>query len=404
MSRTKQVTIRIPEIGRNRPQVVAKLQSGKRPNRPKKTKKRMKNKRSGGLLSAITPAGTGFLKCTMAPPDFSGGTGFVGIPDEYDGDVVTKNHCITNSLPSYTTGHDLYLVQLPIPGVAYFYGDRAAGTTGAITLTAVFYDDTASLLTVNEEDINVSGFRYASNVLEFIPTVNQQTWGGSIQVWKSRVTLGGQQLPLVTGFVGGQTLDGLGAALATKKTQAIFPLNEGAYAPSFNAESTYEFSPVLQAFSFDQLTENISLSVNPLDNVITLAGTTANFVGLGSFECTVMKFPALIASQTGVIRSWACVEYQVNENSVLYDYRHMSPAYDPTALAMLKAYHKQIPAAVPCSQNSSFWNRFVDWARKAAADVRGGISLAAKMASYVPGPIGLVGTGIHGLMELGHGL
>jgi hypothetical protein len=364
--------------------------SKKKTVRRSKTGSRKKKMRSGPRRT-ITAAGRAFQKCTLAPFDFTG-TDFVGIPDEFDGQVITKNHRIVSSLPSYTTGHDLYIVQLPIPGIAYFYGDRAAGSTSAITLTAVSYDDTATLFPAGHEDYNVTDFRYASNVLEFVPTVNEMTWGGSVQVSKAKVEMVSAAAPFGGGAIGTwEYVGGLAELMNSLKQQAVFPLNQGAFSPAYNTEANFEWRPVTSAYSLTNLTTNQS-TAGPVDAVITFAGTP-NFTGLGTFEATVMKFPAIIASQSGLIRCNACIEYQVTPTSIVYDYAHMSPAYDPLALAQIKEFHKNVPAAVKFADNATFWETFLSWTSKAAT-----------IASYLPGPLGIVGTGIKDLIDVGHGL
>lgn len=360
--------------------------SRSKPSTKSKKVKRRRTTVGPSARSRLTPAGTAFTKCTLAPADFQD-TGFSGIPDEYDGQVISKKHTLVGSLPSYTTGHDLYIVQLPTPGVAYWYGDRAAGSTTAITLTAVPYDDSATLFPTGAEDQNVSSFRYASNVLEFVPTVNSMTWGGAIEVWKSKVMQNSAVTSAGGGLLDTDYIEGLAQSLNTKKPMSVFALKDGAYCPAYNAASTYEWVVPRTNFTYASLTTNQALAPT-IDATITFSGATVGYVGLGSFETTIMKFPAIIAAQTGMLRAWACVEYQVSPTSIIYDYAHMSPTYDPVALAMVKAFHKTRPCAVPWKDNASFWEEFRRWA-----------GIASEAASYLPGPIGLIGKGFNSFFK-----
>lgn len=345
---------------------------------------------------AATPAGVAFQKCTLAPFDFTS-TDFVGIPDEFDGMVVSKNQRLISNLPTYTAGNDLYIVQLPIPGYAYFWGQRAAGALTAITLTGIPYSDSATLFPLGAEATNVTSFRHASNVIEFVPTVNDFTWGGSIQVNKGQVSLGSQEssfsvLASTWGAAQVPIVTGIAELLNSTKYQAVFPLKEGAYVPSFNTHATYDWTAIPDDFTFAFLTDNQALA-GTVDSIVSWAVTSPSFLGLGNFEATVMKFPAIIAAQTGIIRCTSCIEYQVSPSSVLYDYAHMSPTYDPTALALIKAFHKNAPVGVCWKDNATFWEHFVKWA-----------SRAAKIAGYLPGPIGLIGKATGDLLEVGHEL
>lgn len=342
----------------------------------------------GSSRAASTAAGIAFQKCTLAPADFQD-TGFAGIPDQFDGQVVSKKHTLVGALPSYTAGNDLYIVQLPTPGVAYWTGNRAAGSTTAITLTAVPYDDSGTLFPTGAENTNISAFRYASNVLEFVPTVNSMTWGGAIEVWKSKVTMSDEVISVNTGggFADGKYIGGLAEALNTKKPMSVFALKDGAYCPAYNSDAEYTWEKVNTNFSYVSLTLNQTLAPT-LDAVITFSGSTVGFLGIGSFETTIMKFPAIIAAQTGMLRSWACVEYQVSPTSIIYDYAHMSPTYDPVALAMVKAFHKSRPCAVPWKDNATFWEEFRKWA-----------GIASEAASYLPGPVGLIGKGFNSIFR-----
>jgi hypothetical protein len=360
-----------------RKQVVSRPKTANKP----KSKRRPPGGSPRKKLSAATAAGLAFQKCTLAPADFQD-TGFMGIPDEFDGNVVSKKHTLVGSLPSYTAGNDLYIVQMPIPGVAYFWGQRAAGVTTAITLTPIFYDDSSTLFPA-VTDTNLTSFRHASNVIEFIPTVNAMNWNGAIEVWKSKVNLACQPGTATTaGNAEIWYLEGLSTALNTQKAQSVFALKDGAYCPAFNTEAAYNWTPIEVDVSYTTLSTWQSQSQG-IDNVITFPSATPYFAGCGTFETTVIKFPAIAASQTGIIRAWACVEYQVAPSSILYDYTHMSPAHDPMALAMVKAFHKTTPCAVPWKDNASFWETF----KKV-------VGIGAEALSYLPGPFGLIGKGM----------
>jgi hypothetical protein len=395
----------MPRKGKKNSKVVAMVPAGWGPL-PKVNKKKTKKRKSGrrqrrgrSAGGAVSAAGTAYLKCTMAPADFrAGATGFVGIPDEFAGAVVTKEWKYVGSLPTYTTGYDVYIIQLPIPGIAYFWGQRVAGSTaGTMSLIAVPYNNAGTYFpqatSTIGEDLNVTSFRYASNVIEIIPTVNEMTWGGSIQVWKSDMRVVEQPVSVSTVLTQFKYIGGF-ATLASTEPNGVFAFKDGVYAPAYNKDTTYEWTPVNINQTWAGLSSNQNTSSDIYDALITWTAPGAlNFVGLGNFEATVIKLPALPAGQTAVVRAWSCQEYQVSPLSNMYDFVHASPPYDPRAMALLKEYIKTIPAGVPWKDNASFWNTFVEWVRK-----------GAMVASHLPGPVGAIGAGITSIMDVGHGL
>lgn len=347
-------------------------------------------------MAGLSPAGLGFAKCTLASPDFGSGSGFVGIPDEYEGRIVSKRHQLTQGHSGYNNGYDQYYVQLPIPGIAYFYGERGAGTTGAITLTPVFYTDTnTSMFPVSDPLSNVSSFRYASNALEIISTTAPMYAGGSVQAWKGKVVISDAVTSATgtTAQVEVPVIGGIGPLINSTKPTSVFPLREGIYIPAFNSESTYQWTAIESNIQLGDIVTN-QIFAGTDDNSITFnIGGSYAFTGIGNFEATVVKIPAIPQYTNFTVRAWACVEYQVSPKSILFEYAMMSPAYDPAALALVKAYYKQVPCGVTFKNNAVFWDNFIKW-----------VSRASKTLKYVPGPVGAIASGVSDLIDVGHGL
>lgn len=352
---------------------------GQKQNKKKKKPKRSVNHNS---RSAITPAGTAFLKCSMAPADFSIVPNFSGIPDEYDGYSVVRNLNLTSSLPDYEPGNDLYIIQMPIPGVAYLHAQRPPGLSPS-SLTVwypVFYDGISSMFPFGNENVNANSFRFASNVLEVISTANEMTVAGSVHAWKSQVNMG-HDMKVAPGspfFTESPFIEGVSAILSTKP-QSCFPLCEGIYIPAFNSQSTYPWTPILTGCTFSEMNNNQLLG--PTSDRFFQFGddSTTPFLGLGSFETSIIKIPAATVGQSCIIRAWCCLELQIPETSVVYDYRHLSPTYDPVALALLKKYRSTLTTAVTWKQNATFWQNFIKWSRT-----------ILKGVSYIPGPLGII--------------
>lgn len=338
--------------------------------RGKRNPSRAKALRSAG--TDITPAGLAYLKCATAPNDFSMDN-FLGIPDEYDGRVVVKRHTCTTSLPSPGNDtSDLYLVLLPTPGVAFWSGSRAAGTTGAITITPTYFTDNSTLFPSGNENTVVNNFRYASNIIEVVPTVNEMTWTGSIEVWKACWAGGASQMGTAGEayyvISGGDSLDSI-------KPQSVLPFNHGAYSVTMCTQGAYPFTPIQRATA----PALVGVPMDSSGTLITLGGAQ-NFLGMGCNEAVIIKFPSYKASvNAALVRTWACVEYQLTSTSLLYDYSHKSPCLDPNALQLLRQFINEHPAAIPYYDNESFWRVFLDWAQRLSGALR-----------VIPGPIGEV--------------
>lgn len=90
----------------------------------------------------------------------------------------------------------------------------------------------------------------------------------------------------------------------------------------------------------------------------------------------VVNTPAS-ATNTAVIKVWACVEYKVNPSSILYDYAGDSPPLDEAAMKAYRDIAKQIPVAVRAEQNAEFWDR-----------VKNIIGKTYAFTKALPGPVG----------------
>lgn len=331
--------------------------------------KRQRRKRAAQPKGpGVTPAGLAYMKCATSPNDFDTDS-FQGIPDTYDGRVVTKRYMSVTSPGVSSATLDTYIVLLPVPGVAYYYGTRTANTQNAITLTAVQYSDTATLFPANYEGTVVNAFRHASNVIEVVPTANAMTWNGAIEVWKFNPTGGatnfaasGAAYYAVTGM----------EAMDSIKPTSVLPFNHGCYSVCAPNEPTVPFTEVMTSTAASRVIAKMT------SNPVTFAGDP--FLGLSSMEGVIIKFPAtLTAVNTALVRTWACVEYQVSSTSILYEYSHLSPAHDPVALALVRRFLRETPSAVPYFENENFWKRFLSW-----------VSTISGALKIVPGPVGQV--------------
>lgn len=314
----------------------------------------------------VTPGGMSYIKCVTSPNDFAVSR-FAGIPDEYDGKVLVKQSTFTGGL-LITTPATLnnYYILVPVPGVAYLYGSCVPGAESSMVLTVVPYTDTAQLMPSGAESSVVNGFRFASNAIEIVPTVNQMSWGGAIEVWKTVI----EESIYAAGAGTNLTWAGLDA-LASAKPSSVLPFNHGMYSVSASTNNAFPFCPVR-----DEL---------PYSNIATAAWTNTwssaiNYAGLGNQETVIVKIPmGSPSTNSALIRTWSCVEYQVNSLSLMWDLAHMSAPYDPVALRLAKEYMQSQPVAVAYYENANFWQNFLKWVTEVSGALR-----------VVPGPVGEV--------------
>lgn len=308
-----------------------------------------------------------FLKTALAPPDFSIGT-FDGIPDSFDGRVVTKSWNSVQNMPTLTDNLPTYIVQLPIPGVAYLYGQLSVG---ALVLTPVYYTDFTSLFPSGYENTNVTNFRYAGQAFEIIPMNNAMTWSGSVQVFRGpvQITMSGS-----TASSAGLTLGGLSSLVNSAKPETVHPFNMGCFCIARQTQQDFPFHPIYPGTTETEI--SIYGSSGGAVNV-TIAGS-GSVVGCGSMEAIIYKLPTFTnASNIFTIRTWAFTEFQVNSNSSLYEYSHISPQHDALAMALVKRAFNELKVCVPFYENDGFWNKVLMF-----------IKTATEALSYAPGPIG----------------
>jgi len=305
---------------------------------------------------------------------------FQGIPDEYDGRVVTKTFTSVSNIPTFTPGGDAFIVFLPIPGYSYFYGSASAGT---VTLSGIQSADYFSIFPDGLESTVVTSFRYAGAAMEIIPTVNAMSWTGSVQVFRGAVTLSIQALSASTMIY---TIGGLSDLVYSQRPEAVHPFNMGCYCTTRPSTPNFEFSPVLTGTRTSEITVSsysgaFSCSIN---------GSPLAFTGLGNMEAIVYKIPAYNATgNLGTIRTWSNVEFQVPSSSLLYEYSRISPPEDKLALALARRAYVELQLCVPFYENDGTWEKIWGWAKKVSSYLQ-----------YVPGPVGEVAGGFSHLANI----
>jgi hypothetical protein len=354
----------------------------------------------------MSDAGLAFLKCAFASPDFQVDPG-KGIPDRYSGRTLAIKDSFT-AAPALPAGRDTYFLIAPIPGYAYFSVSVPIGAP----LTGLSMDGTiyptyntnfgANTQAIGEAPImsieNFTAFRYASLAAGFYPTSNLMQFAGSIQIWKGNVTF-----KTKLGQVLRNTVPGAIPVVPSETNNAMFQqINlaslvpspprdnytesfiKGGYTVAFDQTADFEW----QDFSFAQRYQDL----DGLNTVLQLIppNFSVPLTGLGNVESIIIKVQTPVgATNAGILRVWNCIEMQVNTQSSLYQFSNTSPPLDAVALDYYSNVRNELPVAVPCAQNETFWLRVLQLLRG-----------MANMAAYIPGPVGLIGQGFSGLLNV----
>jgi hypothetical protein len=233
----------------------------------------------------------------------------------------------------------------------------------------------------------VNKYRYISNHIEIIPTINQNHWSGSIQAWKLPVTFSVRNYG-GTVTTGGltyandlYTITGLSATNSNNANQYSAPFNLGIYSGCYSAEPTFDFKEIPERLNqvpatmgtgdFGQLVPDIAVKA---------------FTGLDNgFECLYIKISGMSDNlNTCLIKTWACVEYQCVPGSMIYEFTSFSPDQDEVAMRLYRGVIKGLPIGVSFTDNANFWQRVLNIIK--------GVS---SFGSRFPGPPGLISSGVN---------
>lgn len=382
-----------PSFGRPKETTNGQNSVGQNGGRKRRSQPARRNKVARPIR--ITDPGRAFLKCAFAPPDFNIDPG-KGIPDQYCGKTLSRKDVLTQSI-SGTAGRDDYYIIAPTPGIAYWYAQTPAGTPpnaltswtprefpGAFGSTALFGDIASG--SANRAS-NVDAFRYASLCAGIYPTSNMMQFAGSIQVWKAplkqtteNVVLNFGTTPPVIFNTTEVVVSGLEASASVPTENYSHSFIDGMYTVSGNNQPDFPFTPIVEGY------QKLPAQAAGTGMFGLLGGP---FLGMGDTDSIIIKVTtAATASNTFVLKVWACQEYRVSPNSPFYQYAGSSPTYDPVALDIYRRTMQQIPLAVVCSENAKFWEM--------VNKVMRGI---ATTMSYAPGPIGMVGSGMTAIQD-----
>ena len=351
-----------------------------------------------GALTRLSQPGLAFLKCAFAPPDFNTDPG-KGIPDRFEGKVVTRKDVLNQSI-NFTANRDTFILIAPTPGVAYWVADVPAGTfpTSTTTFTAVNFPGFTSMFgtTAASRSDQVTSFRFASRNVGIYSTSNLMQFAGSITVWKCPISMSTVQFPVATTPATSalvHTLVGLDGVLAVGPDNFSESFIKGVFSQSVCNEPDFEFSDILEGI---QTLPPANVTVASSGQPFTLsagAEAVSGIVGWGNMDTIVIRVSTPTgAVNSAILKTWACLEYRPNPSAMLYQFGHDSPPCDEVALQEYRTVARSLPVAVIAAENASMWER-----------VKSIIKSSLAMASNVPGPIGIAASGISGLSALFEG-
>lgn len=329
----------------------------------------------------LSADGLAFLKCAFAPPDFAE-TQVKGIPDNYRGKTLLKKHRYTapfTVLPSL----DYYLLLLPTPGIAFWYLTTATGVKPdkLSVWTAVAYSDIAQLFPNANDAANiVNNYRYVSNHFELISTTNAMLWTGAIETFKLNPTLIQR-----TGTTDMYSITGLNGVNSTQNAMYSGPSVKGVYLGCYNAQADFPFQPVLEGI----MTGKVPAVIGTSDWGMLDAVGVQCFPGFyNGFESACIKMTGMTSTNTFILKTWACVEYQVVPTSTLVDYTQVSPQLDAVALRAYREIMISLPISVTSAENEAFWRRVLTILRAITS-----------VGSRVPGPYGMISGGANAVLS-----
>lgn len=352
-----------------------------------------------GMLTKLSQPGLAFLKCAFAPPDFNTDPG-KGIPDRFEGKVVTRKDVLTQST-TFAVNSETFIIVAPTPGVAYWTATVPINTfpTAATVFTPVNYPgfNTMFGITSNARSDQVSSFRYASMNVGIYPTSNLMQFAGSITVWKCPIKLSSVQFPVTTTPATSalvHSLVGLDGVLAVGPDNYAESFIKGMFAQSVSNEPDFEFRNIMEGVQLLPPT-NVSLAISGQPFSLSAGPeATSGIVGWGDMDTIVIRVSSPpLATNAAILKAWSCIEYRPNPNAMLYQFGHDSPPLDEVALQEYRNIAKSIPVAVNAAQNASMWER-----------VKSILKSSLSFASAIPGPIGVAASGIGGLAALFNGI
>lgn len=347
-------------------------------------------------LKYITPDGEGFVKTATAAPDFEL-TELEGIPDNYNGPSVVKKDYVFETITA-TAGKATYIIVTPTAGVSYYTPQLPPNTGVPLidnnVMAAHYFPDATEMFggistsddVSNSEQLSKGRLMALSAELNCVNNSFNQY--GTVSSWKtplartvSAIDIGGFDYTDNLAITGARGL----VKVALDSQAYVEPVRRGAYSVSMNREENFQFFPVLDNINRDSTTKAIFEGTERLN----FAGCAPVFDN--GYDTIIFRIdvPAGSVNQSFVLKIWKVWEYQPTFNSLLYNFSHLSPDVDESALALYREMCRHLPMAVPDSENPDFWTTILH-----AVDEGSGL------LSNLGGPIGALASGVHAVSSL----
>lgn len=381
MTKTKTTVTKVVRKGRRR---TKRPRAGLRVGQTTRTSGKRRAQLSRFAV-AETDAGMRYLECAIAPRDFPGVAS--GIPDSFCGKsaVIRQKLLMPVGPPADVSAFwNCSIVIPPIPNVGCMLianKDTVVAPNTATATWSVF--DYANANTVfpapgtspEYGSSMVQKFRYVSLTAELKMVGPVLTTGGTISA--ARVPGFGLVTTMAaTSFADTKRMTGFDDIdqidLQPLPGFYVGHVNAGVYSWSIHQDPEVFFSDVW----IDSPYANIGYteSGTPIKGV---ASSSGYFMGFGQQQALGIAITNASASTTFVLEVEAVIEYQPRSNSLMAEMMSDAPPHDRLALDSYQQAVRQMPACVPVSQNSGFWDTFLRV-----------ISFVAPLAGRIFGPIG----------------
>lgn len=330
----------------------------------------------------------------FAAPDFPVLTPS-GIPDMYTGRTLVQMFRYVEgiTIPS----DDYFIIIPPVPGVSHFVHEGVPDqNTSWLGKNYSNYSSLFGELAADTAD-TVTAFRYMAQLAELVPTTNNMSWTGSISVYKVPVkaTLSNYistlEIPNADSLdVAGLnwTITGLEGVTATNSDQYTAPSNLGCFSAAHQNNNDFPFTNTIEGYG---VCPKPLVKLNQVDVPVGQYGRLTPekcFPGFGQLDTIVIRITGA-KNNTFVLKTWAAMELQINNQSALYQYTIQSPIHDPGALLAYNSMVRSSPNAVSYYENAGFWNF-----------IKNAIKTVSGAMSALPGPVGAIANGVNAAIGL----
>jgi hypothetical protein len=302
---------------------------------------------------------------------------------------------------TFPQGQDTYLVFAPIPGQAYaakavvnnvILGKNDILQSVPFTDTQTLFPSLVQAIDLADNTAMVDKFRFVALSAEIECTSNDMTWTGNIELIKAPISLGMQHAggneDLATVITGADSIRGLSLGSGNGNDGYVHAdsFKKGFYSTSLNKDPSWGFLDIRDGAVY---TDEISCPIStqtagfpPTQDVLIYRGAV---VGIGNMDTIIVRvsIPAGPADMSALLKVWHTVEYRPTYGTILSVVSTPSPSRDLCALSIYEVLYKNLPLAVPQSENANFWTRILDLIKRTAGAL-----------TVLPGAAGTIANGV----------